>query len=78
MTKKQKNTLIRIVIASVCMVILHFVPWDGLLLFGLYMIPYLIIGHDILRKAWKGIKNRQPFDECLLMAIATLGAIGFG
>lgn len=78
MTKKQKNTLIRIVIASVCMVILHFVPWDGLLLFGLYMIPYLIIGHDILRKAWKGIKNRQPFDECLLMAVATLGAIGIG
>lgn len=84
MTKKQKKMLIRIIIASVLLIGLHFVPledlklgdpWDCLLPFAAYMIPYFVIGYDILWKAVKGIKNRQPFDECLLMAIATVGAI---
>ena len=75
MNKKQKKTLIRIIIAALLMVILHFIPAEGLLRFLLYMIPYLIVGYDILIKAWKGIKNRQPLDECLLMVIATIGAI---
>ena len=57
------------------MVVLHFVPAQGWLRFVLYMIPYLIVGYDILIKAGKGIKNRQPLDECLLMVIATIGAI---
>ena len=67
--------LVRILISGALMVILHFLPIQGLIRFLLYMIPYLIIGYDILRKAFKGILNRQPFDECLLMTIATLGAI---
>ena len=75
MTKKQKKMLIRIVIASIAIIVLHFIPVKGIVKFLLYMIPYLIIGYDILLKAIKGIKNQQPFDECLLMVIATLGAI---
>lgn len=75
MNKKQKKMLVRILVSGVLMVILHFLPIQGLIRFLLYMIPYLIIGYDILRKAFKGILNRQPFDECLLMTIATLGAI---
>lgn len=75
MNKKQKKNLIRIIITSVILIGLHFVPVTGLLRFGLYLIPYLIIGYDILIKAFKGIKNRQAFDESLLMAIATIGAI---
>lgn len=75
MTKKQKKTLIRIIVSALLMVAFHFVPAKGLLRFLLYMIPYLIVGYDILIKAWKGIKNRQPLDECLLMVIATIGAI---
>lgn len=75
MNKKQKKMLVRILVSGVLMVILHFLPIQGLVRFLLYMIPYLIIGYDILRKAFKGILNRQPFDECLLMTIATLGAI---
>ena len=75
MTKKQKKMLCRIIVAAVFIVVLHFVPAEGILLFGLYMIPYLIIGYDILLKALKGIKNRQIFDENFLMAIATVGAI---
>lgn len=67
--------LVRILVSGVLMVILHFLPIQGLVRFLLYMIPYLIIGYDILRKAFKGILNRQPFDESLLMTIATLGAI---
>ena len=67
--------LIRIIVAAVLMLVLHFVPATGLLRFGLYMIPYLIIGYDILIKAAKGIKNRQVFDENFLMAVATIGAI---
>ena len=75
MTKKQKKVLYRILLSAASLIILHFVPADGILLFGLYMIPYLIIGYDILLKAFKGIKNRQVFDENFLMAIATVGAI---
>ena len=75
MNKKQKKNLLRILIAAALMVILHFVPVEGILRFTLYMIPYLIVGYDVLRKAWKGIVNRQAFDESLLMAIATIGAI---
>lgn len=75
MNKKQKKMLIRIIIAAVLLIVLHFVPATGLLRFGLYMIPYLIIGYDILIKAAKGIKNRQVFDENFLMAVATIGAI---
>ena len=75
MNKKQKKMLVRILVSGVLMVILHFLPIQGLVRFLLYMIPYLIIGYDILRKAFKGILNRQPFDESLLMTIATLGAI---
>ena len=75
MNKKQKKMLVRILVSGVLMVILHFLPIQGLVRFLLYMIPYLIIGYDILRKAFKGILNRQPIDESLLMTIATLGAI---
>ncbi len=75
MNKKQKKMLVRILISGALMVILHFLPIQGLVRFLLYMIPYLLIGYDILRKAFKGILNRQPFDESLLMTIATLGAI---
>lgn len=75
MTKKQKKMLIRIIIAAVLMVGLHFVPVDGIIRFVLYMVPYLVIGYDILKKAFKGIKNKQVFDENFLMALATIGAI---
>lgn len=61
--------------AAILMIVLHFAPVSGMVRFGLYLVPYLIIGYDILWKAFKGVKNRQPFDESLLMAIATLGAI---
>ena len=75
MNKKQKKNLIRIIITGILLLALHFVPVDGWIRFVLYMIPYGIIGYDILIKAGKGIINRQPFDECLLMSIATIGAI---
>ncbi len=75
MNKKQKKMLIRIIIATVLLIALYFIPVKGWLRFGLYLIPYLVVGYDILKKAWKGIKNRQIFDECFLMAIATVGAI---
>ncbi|MBQ7245407.1 MAG: heavy metal translocating P-type ATPase [Firmicutes bacterium] len=75
MNKKQKRTLIRIVLAALMLVGLHFLPVEGFLRFLLYMIPYIVVGYDILIKAWKGIKNRQPLDECFLMVVATLGAI---
>lgn len=67
--------LVRIFVSSVLMVVLHFLPIKGYLRFFCYLVPYLVIGYDILLKAWKGIKNRQPFDESLLMALATVGAI---
>lgn len=75
MTKKQKKMLVRIFVSAVLMVVLHFLPIKGYLRFLCYLVPYLVIGYDILLKAWKGIKNRQPFDESLLMALATVGAI---
>ena len=75
MSSKQKKNLIRIIIASVMTIVLHFLPVTGVPRFVLYMITYLIIGYDILIKAFQGIKNRQPLDENLLMSIATLGAI---
>ncbi len=78
MTRKQKKTLRRILISAGLMVLLAFLPVTGWLRFGLYLIPYLIIGHDILRKAALGVKNRQVFDENFLMAVATLGAIALG
>ncbi len=67
--------LIRIIIAAVLLVGFHYLPFQGPIRFFLYLIPYLVIGYDILIKAWKGIKNKQPFDENLLMAIATIGAM---
>ena len=75
MNKKQKKMLARILVSAALMTGLHFLPVDGYIRFFLYLIPYLIIGYDILIKAFKGIKNRQPFDESLLMAVATIGAI---
>jgi Cd2+/Zn2+-exporting ATPase len=75
MNKKQKRSLMRIIVAAILMIVLHFAPVSGMVRFGFYLVPYLIIGYDILWKAFKGVKNRQPFDESLLMAIATLGAI---
>lgn len=78
MNKKQKKVLIRILLAAVLMVLLSLLPLQGGLRFLLFMIPYLIIGYDILKKAWKGILNKQVFDENFLMAIATVGAIILG
>ena len=75
MSKKQKKMLYRIIIAAVLMIAFHFLPFEGIPRFLCYMIPYLVIGYDILRKAWKGIINRQVFDENFLMAVATIGAI---
>ncbi len=75
MIRKQKIVLVRILAAAVMLVALHFVPAAGWPRFGLYLVPYLVIGYDILIKAAKGIRNRQVFDECFLMAVATLGAI---
>lgn len=75
MNKKQKKMLARIIVAFVLLVALHFVPVAGALRFCCYMVPYLIVGYDILLKAAKGIKNRQMFDECFLMAVATVGAV---
>ena len=76
MTKKQKKMLTRILVAAALMILLAVLPVSGLLRFALYLVPYLVIGYDILIKAAKGIKNRQVFDENFLMAVATLGAIG--
>lgn len=84
MNKKQKKMLIRIIVATALLLLLMIIPfeelkikspYDRVITFLFYLIPYLVIGYDILRKSWKGILNRQPFDECLLMTIATLGAI---
>ncbi len=75
MNAKQKKNLIRILSASFFVILFHFLPIVGVPRFVLYMAVYLLIGNDILRKAFHGIKNRQPLDECLLMVVATLGAI---
>lgn len=78
MNKKQKKVFIRIIIAFALIIILKWIPVEGYVRFALYMVPYLVIGYDILRKAWKGILNRQVFDENFLMAVATVGAIALG
>ena len=82
MTKKQKKMLIRILVSAAMMIALHFAAeyggLHGISLFLLYLIPYGIIGYDILKKAWKGIIHRQMFDENFLMAVATLGALAIG
>ena len=82
MTKKQKKMLVRILVTAAMLIVLHFVPEDGPLrgvpLFLLYLVPYGIIGYDILKKAWKGILHRQVFDENFLMAVATVGALAIG
>ena len=75
MSKKQKKMLFRILLTAVLMVLLHFLPVAKLPRFLLYLIPYLVIGYDILIKAFKGVKNRQMFDESFLMAVATVGAM---
>ncbi len=75
MNKKQKKMLVRIVAAAFLMILMNFLPVKGAVRFVLYLIPYLVIGYDILLKAGKGIKNRQMFDECFLMAVATVGAM---
>lgn len=78
MTKKQKKAMIRIIIAVVLVGLISLLPVKGYIRFALFMIPYLVIGYDILRKAVKGIMNRQVFDENFLMAVATIGAIALG
>ena len=74
MNKKQKKMLIRIILAAVMVIVFNFIPLEGLPRLILYLAAYLVIGYDILRKAWKGILNRRMFDENFLMAIATVGA----
>ncbi|QFJ53650.1 heavy metal translocating P-type ATPase [Pseudobutyrivibrio xylanivorans] len=80
MNKKQKKVLIRIIIAAVLMVALLLLPLEeeSILRFVLFLVPYLVIGYDILKKAFKGIKNKQVFDENFLMAVATIGAMALG
>ena len=78
MTKKQKKVLIRIIVAAVLIIAFSFLPLEGYIRFICYMVPYLVIGYDVLRKAFKGILNRQVFDENFLMAVATVGAIALG
>ena len=80
MTKKQKNLLIRVIAAGVLMAVFSFLPLDDypVVRFLLFLIPYLTVGYDILRKAFKGILNRQVFDEHFLMAVATIGAMALG
>ena len=78
MNKKQKKMLRRIILAAVLLVVVALLPVEGWLRFGLFMIPYFLIGYDILWDAVKGVKNLQPFDENFLMAVATVGAIALG
>ncbi len=75
MNKKQKKMLVRILTAAAMLIALQFIPAKGWLRFVLYLVPYFVIGYDILQKALKGIRNHQVFDECFLMAVATVGAI---
>lgn len=78
MTGGQKHALVRIGIAAALLIALHFAPVDGWLRFALYLIPYLVVGAGVLKRAAQGILNRQPFDENLLMAVATVGAMALG
>ncbi|MGN0203115.1 MAG: heavy metal translocating P-type ATPase [Coprococcus sp.] len=78
MNKKQKKVLMRIIVSAILVVVLVLLPLEGYVELALFMIPYLIIGYDILKKAVKGIINRQVFDENFLMAVATVGAIILG
>ena len=75
MTKKQKKMLFRIIVTALLMIVFELLPIDGIPLFVLYFITYLVIGYDILLKAFRGIRNRQVFDENFLMAVATVGAM---
>lgn len=78
MNKKQKKMLSRIIVAAILMIGFNFLPVDGIARFILYLIPYFVVGYDILIKAGKGIRNRQVFDENFLMSIATVGALLLG
>ena len=78
MNKKQKKVLIRVIVASVLLILCTVLPTTGYVRFATFMVPYLVIGYDILKKAWKGILNKQVFDENFLMAVATVGAILLG
>ena len=78
MTRKQKKLLIRILLAAVLLIVVELLLLQGISKFLLHLIPYGIAGYDILRKAWKGICNRQVFDENFLMAVATVGALAIG
>ena len=78
MNKKQKKALARILLAATVMAALSFLPVSGAIRLALFLVPYWIIGYDILKKAGKGILNRQVFDENFLMAVATIGAILLG
>lgn len=78
MNKKQKKVLIRILITILLLTGLSMIPLEGYLKFAFYLIPYLVIGYDILKKSYKGIRNKQVFDENFLMAVATIGAMALG
>ena len=78
MNKKQKKMLLRIVLSAALLGVLLLLPLDGWLRFALFLIPYLIVGYDILIEAFEGIRNGQPFDENFLMAVATVGALALG
>ncbi len=78
MNKKQKKNLIKILVAAALLILLHFIELSGFINLFAYMVPYVIVGSEILIKAAKGIKNKRPLDENLLMAIATIGAIALG
>ena len=78
MTRKQKKMLLRILVAAALLILFSLLPLSGVVRFGLFMIPYLVVGYDILLKAARGIWNRQVFDEDFLMAVATIGAIALG
>ena len=75
MTRKQKRMLLRILIAAALMILVNVLPLPRVFSAAMYLTSYLVIGWDVLRKAWKGVLNRRPFDECFLMTVATLGAI---
>ena len=79
MNKKQKKNLYRIIIAAILYITLRIVKIENIYLeFALFMVPYFIVGYDVLKGAIHGIKNKQVFDENFLMAVATVGAVGLG